>query len=66
MADSKKPLCVQHRDGWCAVDGELDNDDPLTVLTVCDMTILLPLGIEDREPDCVECLGVLAGKDDDG
>lgn len=60
-----KTWCVQHRDGWCAIDPPSDpGPNPLGVFTKCEMTIVVTLGVEMRDPDCAECLAVLAGDDD--
>jgi len=52
-----KAFCVQHREGWCAVaegagmPGEMADN----VETLCGMVIVLPFGMEEREPTCEEC-----------
>lgn len=57
-------VCVQHRDGWCAV-GE-DVVEPQcwnTIRTLCNHFITMPFGIKKRRPTCPECLAMLDKQD---
>ena len=49
--------CAKHKHGWCAL---LIDAPPATreweVRTLCEYWITLPLGYEQRIPDCPECI----------
>ena len=52
--------CVKHKDGWCAVkDGKKPDERETSVPVKCDHFVILPLGMERREPTCPECLKLL-------
>ena len=67
MSEPKDVWCVQYRSEaghakqWCAVG---DNREPeeveFNVHTTCNHYVILPLGIEKRQPTCGECLEKLA------
>jgi hypothetical protein len=49
--------CVKHQDGWCLVRGgkkPAANADQ--VPTLCEYVVILPGGVEKRDPTCAECL----------
>lgn len=53
--------CVRHRDGWCAVAGNMKPaEDASSIHTACDHYVVLPLGTSKRHPTCDECLAALA------
>ena len=50
----RRPVCVRHRDGWCATrKTTLAYAD--SIKTLCGWVVILPHGIERRLPDCPEC-----------
>lgn len=63
----KAVWCVQHRDGWCAVQkgvvkhGRAPVDTTVDAPTRCGYHVIMPWGFERRLPDCPECLVALQG-----
>ena len=60
------PVCVRHRDGWCATrrkrlptDNEVTDAQP----TLCKHYVVAPWGYEFRRPTCPECLAILKAKE---
>ena len=53
------PISVRHRDGWCATRRKNDLRYSDSVPTLCGYVVMLPWGIERREPDCPECARIL-------
>lgn len=52
-----KVWCVQHRDGWCAINtGKPFKDGKDQVYTKCRHWIIFPWGKEQCEPTCFECI----------
>ena len=52
----KKTLwCVRSRDGWCVLRDQRKTVYRDSVETKCGYVVTLPWGIEQREPDCIEC-----------
>ena len=53
--------CVRSRDGWCACNRNRDPGEGTdSVPTKCAHFIVLPMGIEFRQPDCPVCRAVLS------
>lgn len=51
--------CVKHKKGWCAVEGnKVPPEGENNVKTRCGHNIVLPLGFEERQPDCEDCLDI--------
>lgn len=54
------PWCVQHRDGWCAVKtGMRPAEAAASVQTKCGHFVVLPMGAEQTDPDCPDCIAAL-------
>lgn len=52
-------VSVKHRGGWCATSKvTLKYAD--SIRTLCRHYVVAPWGIEHRQPDCPECLRILA------
>jgi len=57
----RKPVCVQHRDGWCATKRtkvpkeEEDDNEP----TLCGYFVVLPYGFDRRTPTCPDCKKII-------
>jgi len=54
----KHLVCAEHRDGWCATFKKTTRYQE-SLRTLCGYYITGPGGIEEREPDCPDCLNVL-------
>jgi hypothetical protein len=53
----KKRWTVKHREGSCAVkDGQQPEPDAMSVATLCDHFVVLPMGSEFGHPDCKACI----------
>lgn len=53
--------CAKHRDGWCAVDPDVEPEEGTdSVHTLCGWVITFPGGFDHRAPDCPECTAILA------
>lgn len=61
MAADGAPVCVRHREGWCATRKRTLSYGDL-IKTACDHYVIGPFGIERRMPDCPECLEWLKGR----
>jgi len=57
-------MCVQHSTGWCATkSAKRPTETAENVPTLCGCFVILPFGVDgDRQPDCPDCLAVLAKK----
>jgi hypothetical protein len=52
----KDVWCARHRDGWCAVKPNKKFDEGATsVPTKCGHFVILPGGMDKRQPTCDEC-----------
>jgi hypothetical protein len=53
----KKPMCVQHRGGWCALAPGAQLDPTVTRdPTLCGYVVMLRSGSERRDPTCLDCI----------
>ena len=54
---TKKVWCVKDRNGWwCAAkDGEKPVEGVTSAETKCGMFVILPCGIDKRQPSCDGC-----------
>lgn len=61
----KKVLCVQHRQGWCALKpGEVLDESATLDATACGWFVTFRWGEEVRVPTCPDCLKALKGVED--
>lgn len=62
-----KPVCVRHRDGWCATYYKKVEraEGAFSVRTVCNHYVMLPWGVERRDPTCEECKKQLSDRNND-
>lgn len=52
----RKVWCVKDKlDVWCAVSGPKPDESETGVMTKCGDWIILPHGIDKREPTCPKC-----------
>jgi hypothetical protein len=49
------PICVRHRDGWCATYKKTEAYAD-SIKTVCGQSVQLPWDIARTLPDCPECM----------
>ena len=49
------PISVRHKDGWCARTDQSSMAYADNIATKCGHIVVLPLGIERRQPTCAEC-----------
>jgi len=63
--DETTPVCVEHRDGWCATRRNHTRYTDV-VPTLCGSVVMLPWGIERREPKCPECRRIIAKRRERG
>jgi hypothetical protein len=48
--------CVNGKRGWCIVKGGIrERERAENIPTLCGYFIVLPFGVEKREPTCLEC-----------
>ena len=52
-------LCVRSRDRWCYTEDTNVSENENSIATACDYVVVMPWGLEIRQPDCPECLALI-------